>query len=85
MLALTNVRPSLQANVAPVIINAEAMTPAMARYWNQLAARLTGRVDIVDPWRHSLRDLRTQYCSGVRVYRASTGGRWGKSSETVTL
>jgi hypothetical protein len=47
--------------------------------------RLAGRVDLVDPWRTDLRDLRAEYGRGIKVYRASTGGLWGKCVELRSL
>ncbi len=64
---------------------ASEMTAGMARYWHATARRLGRRVDVVDPWRADLRTLRAEYPRGTRVYRASTGGRWGKSATIVTL
>lgn len=66
------------------VIDAHNMTPGMARYWVAKAASLAGKVDFVDPWRLSVASLRKRGISGV-IYRASTGGRWGKSSAIVTL
>jgi hypothetical protein len=68
-----------------IIHNAEKMTPGMARYWNAKAKKMTGRVNVIDPWRKQLKDLREQYPAGTRVYRASTGGKWGKSASIATL
>ena len=69
------------------ILNAERMTDGMRRYWNALAARMAGRVQVVDPWRQNLRTLRTARpdLRGKFCYRASTGGTWGKSAQTVKL
>ncbi len=70
----------------PTIVDADRMTPGMARYWNAQRRNLAGRVDLIDPWRRSLRELRKIYGeTHTTVYRASTGGRWGKSSQIVHL
>jgi len=67
------------------IHNRRKMTVAMARYWYALAKRMSYKVQIVDPWRCNLDYLRSIYPAGVKVYQASTSGRWGKSSRIVTL
>lgn len=71
----------------PVILNASRMTAGMARYWNRLAERLTGNVDIIDPWRSNLRELRSRHpeLKGRKIYRASTGGTHGKSAQITVL
>jgi len=61
----------------------DRMSAGMAKYWEKLAT--SSRYDVVDPWRASLLQLRQEYPVGTRVYRASTGGRWGKSHQVVTL
>ena len=67
------------------IVNAQNMTKHMAVYWNRKARDLNGRVDVIDPWRFVMKDLRKVFRSGLKVYRASTGGRWGKSSSIEVL
>lgn len=71
----------------PVILHLPANAPGAARYWNALARRLAGKVDAIDANRWGLRELRAHYphLIGKRIYRASTGGKWGKSSQIVTL
>jgi len=69
----------------PYIHHADKLTAGMRPYWTKLAQRLAGQVDIIDPWRTKLVDLRAEYVPGCKVYRASTGGRWGKSAVIVTL
>ena len=71
--------------MAVIIRNADQMTEVQARYWNRLAKELEGVVDVIDPWRVYMTTLRQEYPAGTRVYRASTGGRWGRSAERVTL
>lgn len=67
------------------IVKAAKMTPGQARYWNSVLKEERGRkvqrVSVIDPWRHTLRQLADMGYSGRMVYRASTGGRWGKSVE----
>ncbi|MCK9570219.1 hypothetical protein M0R72_14840 [Candidatus Pacearchaeota archaeon] len=75
---------SVVCNVA-LIRNPQHMTAKQALYWNTLARKLGKRVDVVDPWRADMKMLRAEYPLGTRVYRASTGGRWGRSAEIVTL
>jgi hypothetical protein len=60
------------------------MTPGQARYWLAQQRQMAGRVTLIDPWRKPLRELRKTH-PGHIVYRASTGGRWGKSASTVRL
>jgi hypothetical protein len=69
----------------PMIINSHLLTPMQARYWSSLARRMQSRVQIIDPNRRPLKVLRALYGTGKTVYRASTGGKWGKSSQIVTL
>lgn len=68
----------------PHIHRAADMTSGMARYWNSLAAKRSN-LDVIDPWRTPLKELRNYYPAGTKVYRASTGGRWGKSAQIVVL
>lgn len=72
---------------AAEIIEANKMSAGMARYWNSKAIQLAPRVAAVDPFRTPLRVLRASRPDllGRSVYRASTGGRWGKSAQIVTL
>lgn len=69
------------------ILNASKLTPAQARYWNALARREALRVEYVDPFRTPLRELRATHpeLRGHKIYRASTGGRYGKSKQIVVL
>jgi len=69
----------------PAIIERERMTARMRVYWEKKAESLTGKVDVVDPWRYRVETLKRMFPRGTRVYRASTGGRWGKSAEIYTL
>ena len=64
---------------------ADRMSSGMIRYWSCLAKRLVGHVTLIDPYRTPLHILRKEYSKGTKVYRASTGGKWGKSKEIVTL
>jgi len=70
----------------PIIINKEKMSPMMARYWNSVAEKYKD-IDVIDPWRFSLKELREKYPQfiGKKIYRASTGGRWGKSKQIRIL
>jgi len=68
-----------------LILNHHSLTKAQARYWQAARRKLAGKVDLIDPARESLKDLRARFPKGTRVYRASTGGVWGKSSCIVTL
>lgn len=82
--AITVLARAHGVKVNPALIrHAAEMTPGMARYWNKVAA--TKAVDVVDPWRADLKSLRAEYPKGTKVYRASTGGRWGKSAGTRVL
>lgn len=85
-LSTVSLVPVVSSVVAPLpaILGEGRLSPARARYWRALARRMAGRVDLIDPDRRSLRDLR-QTLRGVRLYRASTGGRWGKSAAIVRL
>lgn len=67
------------------IIGSHALTPAQSRYWTACARRMAGRAQYVDPNRHTLAWLRERFPAGTTVYRASTGGKWGKSAKIVTL
>lgn len=69
----------------PLIHRAEDMTPGQARYWNALAKKLEGRVDIIDPFREDMKTLRALYPKGTIVYRASTSGPYGRSAQIKTL
>ena len=70
----------------PAAIRGESkLAPGALRYWRALAQRENLRVQVVDPFREPLKTLREEYPKGTVVYRASTGGRWGKSSSIVTL
>lgn len=62
-------------------------SPHARKYWESLARKLAGQVDVIDPVRVDLRDLRKARPDliGKKLYRASTGGKWGKSSKIVTL
>lgn len=66
-----------------VIHRAEKMSAGMRPYWTYIAR--TDSADVIDPWRTPLRSLRQVYPRGTLVYRASTGGRWGKSAQRVRL
>lgn len=61
------------------ILNESDLTPAQSRYWRACARKKA--VDVVDPFRHGRRWLDAHLPVGTRVYRASTGGRWGKSAD----
>lgn len=74
-----------ETNATPCIIQENRLSPGQLRYWKALARKMSGRVNLVDPWRWTLKDLRAKYPAGYVVYRASTGGKWGRSSEIVTL
>ena len=67
------------------VLGLESLSPARRRYWTALARRLGSSVDVVDPDRRTLKELRAMFPVGTVVYRASTGGRWGKSSQRVRL
>ncbi len=67
------------------IIGRDDLTPMQLRYWSSCAKREALRAQYVDPARHTLRHLRSILPEGTRVYRASTGGKWGKSACIVTL
>lgn len=66
------------------IIDQNKLTVGQARYWLAKARELEGKVDVVDPWRLPMRELKARGITG-RVYRASTEGSWGKSSTIATL
>lgn len=72
---------------AAEIIDADKMTAGQARYWNSKAAAECLRVVAVDPFRSPLRALRIRRPDliGRPVYRASTGGKFGKSAQIVVL
>lgn len=69
----------------PVILSESALSPGQLRYWRSAARHWAGQVDYLDPSRLSLRRLRELLPAGSVVYRASTGGRWGKSHSIVRL
>lgn len=71
--------------MTPHIVYASRMTPMQSRYWLALRGRLGNTIDLIDPFRHSLRELRQIFPSGLRIYRASTGGKYGKSATITTL
>lgn len=75
--------PAILRSTPAIIHRADQMSAGQACYWTCLSRKT--RADVVDPHRCSLRDLRAVYPSGTRVYRASTGGKWGKSAVIVTL
>lgn len=71
-----------------VIHDEERMTPGMKRYWHKLADShyiKSKNVRVIDPWRNSLAVLRQHYSPGTIVYRASTGGKYGKPASIVRL
>lgn len=71
------------------IYRLDALSPAQRRYWLKLSsnnARVRHlKVQLIDPFRTPLSQLRQQYPSGTVVYRASTGGKYGKSAQIVRL
>lgn len=72
--------------VLPEILDENKMTPGMARYWKAQQVKLAGRVSVIDPWRTPLRELRSRAeLLGKKVYRASTGGRYGKSAQITVI
>ena len=68
-----------------IIRKEEKMSATQARYWRAKAEELKGQVDVLDPWRARMTALRDEFPKGTRIYRASTGGQWGKSAVIVTL
>lgn len=61
-------------------------SPQRKGYWLKTATRLAAQgVQVVDTLRYSLRELREALPRGTKVYRASTGGKWGRSAEVVKL
>lgn len=68
-----------------IIVRPDRMTPGMARYWNCMLreelARKVPRFTLIDPWRLTLKQLAAMGYSGRTVYRASTGGTYGKSAQ----
>lgn len=66
--------------IVPTILGESALTPMQLRYWRALAKKMAGRCEYVDPFRDSIRSLKSRGFYG-RIYRASTGGKWGKSAE----
>jgi hypothetical protein len=70
--------------IRPPILDEALLGPSAARYWRFLQRTRTD-VDLIDPWRHPLKLLRANYPKGTIVYRASTGGRWGKSAHIAVL
>lgn len=79
------VRNETTSDGSATILGRESLTQGKLRYWTATQRKLVGKVDLVDPARESLKDLRARLPKGTRVYRASTGGKWGKSSCIVTL
>lgn len=67
------------------IIGSNTLTPMQLRYWTACARRMAGRAQYVDPNRHTLAWLRERFPACTTIYRASTGGKWGKSACIVTL
>lgn len=72
-------------NELPIIHRADEMTVHMARYWLRRQVDLAGLIDLIDPWRTPLSVLRRIYPRGLRLYRASTGGAYGRSVERKVL
>lgn len=71
------------------VIDEHRLTEGQKRYW--LSASVQTRAaargcSLIDPWRRKLKVLRTNpEWIGKKVYRASTGGRWGKSATIETI
>lgn len=76
----------MNENQKPKIL-ATLTSTVRENYWNSLANRLQNKVSAIDPDRLPLYQLRQSHPEliGCKVYRASTGGKWGKSSQIVTL
>jgi len=72
-----------------IIIDEQKLTPNQRRIWQSKAVQLAKKgVTVIDPWRKPLRDLRAEL-QAARVsgflYRASTGGTWGRSAQFILL
>lgn len=74
----------IDKNGSPVILDPEAMSPFMLKFWGIKANALKGKADYLDPWRKPMSVLRQRLPKGSRVYRAALVGLHGKS-EIVTL
>lgn len=71
-----------------VIHDEERMTPGMKRYWYKFADSdyiKANNVSVIDPWCNPLWVLRHHYAPGTVIYRASPGGKYGKSASIDRL
>lgn len=75
-----------------VIIGEHTLAPGSLKYWLDRRRQLMvsgnrGDVSVIDPRRHTLSQLRSCFpeIKGRKVLRASTGGKWGKSVDIVTV
>lgn len=66
------------------ILDENKLSPMQLRYWRKLARENCLKCKYVDAFRRPLKELRALGLTGP-VYRASTGGRWGKSAQIVNL
>lgn len=73
------------ALLTATIIRPEALTQQARRYWESCSRKYVGRVHVIDPRRESMKTLRSMYGPGTIIRRASTGGKWGRSAQIVTL
>lgn len=71
------------------IVDESKLTPHQRKLWNTKALRLSRMgVTVIDPWRRPLRKLREELEAAGQtglLYRASTGGSWGKSAQFVRI
>ena len=66
----------------------EPTAPSAVSYWARIARDLVDDVDVVETGcgvRRSLAEWRRRFPAGTRIRRVSTGGKWGKSVQIVTL
>ena len=72
-----------------IVLGIDNLTPAMRRYWcSESLANRASRMgaSVIDPFRKPLRELRKhEWLVGRKVYRASTGGKWGKSAQVAMI
>ena len=69
----------------PVIFLYHTLSPRSRDYWDRLAEKMSGKVELLDPCRCRLSDLRKAGFAGWRVYRAAKPGMHGKSAEIRRL
>ena len=80
--------PQIESLGMPVILGISTMSRQRSAYWLSVARRYAGKIKVIDPDRRPLRSIRPLLAEmGItgKLYRASTGGKWGKSKEIVVI